>query len=80
MIPYGTLIRVITGFYVGCVGNIIENSVYVGDYKAGVSCKYKDETGRIITDVLTIPVHEGEFEILVPPTLVEEKSPKCKKK
>lgn len=79
MTSYGTLIRVIAGFYLGCVGNITENSVYVGDYKAGVSCKYKDETGHIITDVLTIQVNEKEFEILVPPTL-EEKSPKCKKK
>lgn len=64
MLVYGTLIKVIAGFYMGCVGNITESSVYVGDYKANVSCKYKDGNGHKNVNNVEISINEKEVEVI----------------
>lgn len=40
-LTYGTLIKVIAGFYLGCTGNIVDKGFYENDYILNLNCKYK---------------------------------------
>lgn len=64
MLTYGTLIKIITGFYIGCVGNITNTGKYTTEYKASISCMYKDKNGLNATSDLNVTVNENEIEVI----------------
>lgn len=64
MLTYGTLIKVIAGFYIGCVGNITTQGKFTTEYRASVSCAYKDKHGLNATSDLDILVNENEIKVI----------------
>lgn len=65
MLPiYGTTIKVIAGFYLGCTGYVIEPyQVYVDKYTVDLTCEYKLKN-TVIKDGFKTTLDLKDFEII----------------
>jgi len=68
MLPiYGTTIKVIAGFYLGCTGYVIEPyNYYVDKYIVNLTCEYKVKN-TVIKDGFKTAIELKDFEIINTP-------------
>lgn len=69
MLPiYGTVIKVIAGFYLGCTGYVVElyNNVYVDRYTVDLTCEYKVKN-TVFKDNFKTVIELKDFEIIHTP-------------
>lgn len=65
MLPiYGTIIKVVTGFYLGCTGYVIErHNFYVDQFNVKLTCEY-EINGKKIQDEINTVLNMSEFETI----------------
>lgn len=68
MLPiYGTLIKVISGFYLGCTGYLISpHNFYVNQFDVKLFCEYQ-KNGKPEKDQLDVVLEIKDFEIISQP-------------
>lgn len=67
MLPiYGTAIKVIAGFYLGCTGFITEKGGYSDSFYVNLSCKYKVQN-TYITDMFKAEIPLKDLQIVSTP-------------
>lgn len=66
-IIYGTMIKVIAGFYLGCVGNISGEDFYVDTYEVELTCEYTSPNGTKVTASERTKLNKEKFEVVSTP-------------
>lgn len=61
MITYGTIIQVITGFYLGCTGIVVQESTYVDDYVIDLTCILSTKETK---EVKQVKLNKSQFKVI----------------